>query len=668
MSTELVMAALVVMWAQALVAVWHAGRFVRLRYAITALASAAIVLASAGFLLNGAAAEQIRLPLGLPDIGMRFRLDALSAFFLIVVNTGAGAASLYGMGYGVHEKRQGRVMPFYPAFIAGMTMVVLADDAFTFLISWEIMSLTSWALVMSNSEKETHRAGLVYFIMASFSAIMLVFIFGLLAGASGNYGFDEIRRAQPGAVSAGIILVLVLLGPGSKAGLFPLHVWLPLAHPAAPSHVSALMSGVMTKVAIYGAIRILFDLVGANMLWWWAAPVLVVGAATALMGILYALMQSDLKRLLAYSTVENVGIIFVGLGLGLAFQANGLHAAAALALSAALLHVFNHALFKSLLFMGAGAVLHATGTRDMDKLGGLIHKMRITAVFFLVGAIAISALPPLNGFVSEWLTFQSVLASPDLPQASLKFLIPVVGAALALAAALAGAAFVKAFGVSFLGRARSAAAADAGETDRFSLLAMALLAGMCLVIGVMPTLAVEALGPVVDMLTTGSLPPQSTGPAPLSLVPFADGRSSYNGMIIMAFLLISGVATAWFIHRFASAKVSFGEAWDCGTPDDTPLAQYTAESFSQPLQRVYGTAVFQAQERVDMPPPGALRPAHHSVESEDPAWRFVMNPVTRLLWRITRRTDILQRLTIRQYLAIVFAWLVMLLVAGAIWH
>ena len=235
----------------------------------------------------------------------------------------------------------------------------------------------------------------------------------------------------------------------------PLHVWLPLAHPAAPSHVSALMSGVMTKVAVYGFVRIVFDLLGTPA-WWWSMVVLALGGITAVMGVLYALMQHDLKRLLAYHTVENIGIIFIGLGLALAFKAYGMPLAAALALTAGLLHVFNHSLFKSLLFFGAGAVLTATGERDMEHLGGLIHRMPQTAFVFLVGCVAISALPPLNGFVSEWLTFQAILLSPQLPSWGLKFLVPAVGALLALSAALAAACFVKAFGVTFLGRAAHA--------------------------------------------------------------------------------------------------------------------------------------------------------------------------------------------------------------------
>ncbi len=646
----------------------QAGRLVRIRYGLT-MGLCLILLAMAGkFLLDGSAPLTYVLPLGLPDVGMRLRIDALSAFFLVVVNLGGAVSSLFGMGYGVHEIRPGRVMPFFPAFIAAMNLVVLADDAFTFLLAWELMSLTSWALVMSNEEKETSRAGLVYFVMASFSAFMLLLAFGILAGTSGNYGFAEIRTAHPDAMTGVIVLILVLLGAGSKAGLFPLHVWLPLAHPAAPSHVSSLMSAVMTKVAIYGAIRILFDLVGSTMVWWWSVPVLIIAGITTLLGVLYALMQHDLKRLLAYHTVENIGIIFIGLGLAIAFRTNGLDSAAALAMSAALLHVFNHSLFKGLLFLGSGSVLHATGERDIDHLGGLIRKMPYTAFFFLAGSAAISALPPLNGFVSEWLTFQSILASPQLGQASLKFLIPVIGVMLALAAALAAACFVKAFGVTFLGRARSAAAGNAKETDRYSLTAMAILAGLCLLLGILPTLAIDVIRPTVDFLTASGMPPQDIGPAPLSLVPFDNGRSSYNGMIIFIFLLLSGGTTAWVIHRIASQAISYGDTWDCGHPEDNCAAQYTAASFSQPIRRVFATHVFSAREKVDMPAPGDKRPARFEVEMSDPAWTALMTPISQLLAITTRRTDFLQKMTIRQYLAIVFLWVVMLLIAVAIWN
>src|SRR5579859_2203289 len=433
-------------------------------YSATFAVSAIALVGSLRWLLgNAASADDLTLPIGLPWLGAHFRLDALASFFLVVVNLGGAAASLYGLGYGHHEAAPLRVLPFFPAFLAGMNLVVLADDAFAYLLCWEFMSLASWALVMAHHQETGNaRAGYIYLVMASFGTLALLLGFGLLAGPAGDYGFAAIRAAPHTPSAAALVLILTLLGAGSKAGLVPLHVWLPLAHPAAPSHVSALMSGVMTKVAVYGIVRIVFDLLGAPT-WWAGALVGLLGGVTAVMGVLYALMEHDLKRLLAYHTVENIGIIFIGLGLALAFEANGLRAGAALALTAALFHVFNHSVFKSLLFFGSGAVLTATGERDMEHLGGLIHRMPLTAFAFLIGCAAISALPPLNGFVSEWLTFQAILLSPDLPQWGLKLMVPAAGALLALAAALAGACFVKAFGVTFLGRPRTPAAAAASE-------------------------------------------------------------------------------------------------------------------------------------------------------------------------------------------------------------
>ncbi len=310
--------------------------------------------------MTGAAISGLILPLGLPWQGAHFRLDALAAFFLAVVNLSGAAASLYGLGAGRHEPAPLRVLPFFPAFLAGMNLVVLAADAFTFLLSWEFMSLASWALVMAHHQvSDNARAGYIYLLMASFGTLALLLAFGVLAGPAGGYDFAAIRAGQHTPLTAALVLSLALLGAGSKAGLVPLHVWLPLAHPAAPSHVSALMSGVMTKVAVYGFVRIVLDLL-AEPSWWASMVVLFLGGVTAVLGVLYALMQHDLKRLLAYHTVENIGIIFIGLGLTLAFQVNDMSWAAALALTAALFHVLNHSLFKSLLFFGAGAVLTAT--------------------------------------------------------------------------------------------------------------------------------------------------------------------------------------------------------------------------------------------------------------------------------------------------------------------
>ena len=632
-----------------------------------AAASVALVFALASLLVPASLGATVVLPIGLPWLGAHFRLDALTAFFLVVINLGSAAASLYAIGYGRHEQSPGRVLPFYPAFLAGMNLVLLAADAFTFLFAWEFMSLSSWALVMAHHRQPGNaRAGYLYLVMASFGTLALLLAFGLLAGPAGGYEFQAIRQAPPSAGVAAVVLVLALIGAGSKAGLVPLHVWLPLAHPAAPSHVSALMSGVMTKVAVYGFVRIVFDLLGTPD-WWWGALVPLIGGVTAVMGVLYALMEHDLKRLLAYHTVENIGIIFIGLGLALAFEANGMPGAAALALTAGLLHVFNHSLFKSLLFFGAGAVLTATGERDMERLGGLIHRMPRTAFAFLVGCAAISALPPFNGFVSEWLTFQAILLSPALPQWLLKFLVPAVGALLALSAALAAACFVKAFGITFLGRSRSPVAAEAAETDRWSLAAMFALAALCLFAGILPGYFIDALAPVSQALTAANLPRQEQLDW-LTIVPIAESRSSYNGLLVFLFIAASAGIGAEVIHRFASASLRRSAAWDCGFPDPSPATQYTAGSFSQPIRRVFGSVVFLASERVQMPPPGDPRPARLSVRLRDLAWDAIYAPTARSVGFVADRLNALQFLTIRGYLTMVFGALVALLTVLTLWQ
>jgi formate hydrogenlyase subunit 3/multisubunit Na+/H+ antiporter MnhD subunit len=617
-------------------------------------------------LLSATPAATLVLPLGLPWLGANFRIDSLSAFFLGVVNFGAATASLYGLGYGRHEHEPIRVLPFFPAFLAGMNLVLAADDAFTFLLSWEFMSLASWALVMAHHrEGDNLRAGLVYIVMASAGTFALLLAFGLLSGPEGGYAFAAMRAHSLEPLVAATVLGLVLFGTGSKAGLVPLHVWLPLAHPAAPSHVSALMSGVMTKVAIYAFIRVVFDLLGPPA-WWWGIPVLVSGAATAVIGVLFALMQTDLKRILAYSTIENIGVIFVALGLSLGFLTGGFGPAAALAMTAALFHVLNHSLFKSLLFFGAGAVLTSTGRREMGFLGGLLNRMPTTGLFMLVGCAAISALPPLNGFVSEWLVFQAILLSPSLPSWALKLLIPATGALLALAAALAGACFVRLFGIAFLGRPRSLAAENAVDVDRFSLTAMGIVAYLCLLAGLFPGQVIDALAPIVRLTIGANMTAQSALPW-LSIAPVAESRSSYNGLLVFFFIAASASLAAVVIHRFASNAIRRAPAWDCGFPNADPAAQYSAESFAQPVRRVYGNFAFLAREHVDMPQPGDTRPARLDVEFIDLAWESLYAPLICVVGKAADWFNRMQFLTIRQYLSLVFAALVFLLLVLASW-
>ncbi len=661
---QLLAVALGLFAAAAAVAALFYRRGLSLAYPLCLAAALIAMAADLTALLTGTVGSA-HLPLGLPSIGLRVRLDTLSGFFGAVVNLGILAASLYGLGLDRKHELSPRIEPFFPAFGFAMNAVLLANDAFGFLFFWELMSVTSWALVLARHEDaESRRAAHVYLIMASIGTIALLFAFGGMAGPAGGYDFDTIRAAKLDPAITALVLVAVLIGTGSKAGIIPLHAWLPLAHPAAPSHVSALMSGVMTKVAVYGLVRVIFDLLGAPSLWA-SAVVLILGGASALLGVLYALMQHDLKRLLAYHTVENIGIIFIGLGLSLAFRASNYPELAALALTAALFHVFNHSLFKSLLFLGSGAVLHSTGKRDLEELGGLIHRMPGTSAAFLIGCIAISALPPLNGFVSEWLTFQAILQSPSLPLLQLKVLVPTVGAVLALSAALAAACFVKAFGITFLGRPRSDAARLAGEANGFALSAMYLLAAFCVLAGLFPGFVIDALAPLNQALLGQHMPTQASLPW-LSIVPIGESQSSYNGLLIFLFIVVSAGMTAFVVRRIASHALRRAPAWDCGFPDPSPATQYTASSFAQPIRRVYGSLAFSAADHVEMPPPGSMAPARFHVTLYDHIWDALYAAPARQLVSVARDLNVLQFLTIRRYLILMFVVLIILLVTVSV--
>jgi formate hydrogenlyase subunit 3/multisubunit Na+/H+ antiporter MnhD subunit len=633
-------------------------------HAGTAALAAFLCAAALAHLLLASSPAVAGLPLGLPWLTARFRLDALSAFFLIVVNGGAVAAATFALSYARHEPEPERVLPAFPLFIAAMNLTLIADDAFSFLLSWETMSLTSWVLVLAtHREPETLRAGQLYLLMASGGTLLLLLAFGVLAQASGGYDFESIRTAALAPGAAALALVLAFLGTGSKAGLVPLHAWLPLAHPAAPSHVSALMSGVMTKVALYGMVRILFDLV-EHVPWWWGGVMMAAGGVTAVVGVLFATMEQDLKRLLAYSTVENIGIVVTGLGLAAAFRDNGLEAAAGLAFAAALLHILNHAVFKSLLFLGAGAVATATGTRDLGRLGGLIHRMPQTAFAMLVGAGAIAALPPLNGFVSEWLLFQAVLKGPLLPQWELKIAAAVIAALLALAAALAATCFVRAFGIAFLGRPRSAEAAAAVESEPWMRRTLLALAGLCLVLGILPMLALAPMARLGEAMIGAAGIPAATR-SWLWLTPPAAGGNSYGGIIVLTVIAGFGLMTRIGIHTLASRQLRRAPPWACGFDTPVPPAQYSASSFAQPVRRVFAS-LLRAEERVDMPEPGDLRPARFAASWRDASWDLLYQPVGVVVGWLALTLNQLQFLTIRKYLSLMFAALVGLLFLVAV--
>jgi len=637
-------------------------------YGGSALASLALAGIAFTALVEGAAfgTARLALPLGLPWLQANLQLDLLSAWFLLAINLPGAAAALFGLGYAPHGIAPRRILPAFPVYLGAMNLVPLADDAFVFLFAWELMSLASWLLVVADDRAPAARhAGLVYLVMAAVGTACLLLAFGALGGFEGNYHFADIRVDPPHGWLGGIILALALLGAGGKAGALPLHVWLPLAHPAAPSHVSALMSGAMTKVALYGLVRIAFDLAG-EVPWGWGAAIMAVGAATALLGVLSALMQDDLKTLLAWSTIENIGIILLALGLALVFRASGLPDLAAVALVAALLHALNHALFKSLLFLGAGAVAEATGTRALDRLGGLIHRMPRLGALMLLGAAAIAALPPLNGFVSEWLLFQAILDAPSLPQWPLKFAVPVAGAALALAAALAAACFVRAFAIVFLGRPRSAAVAQAQEAPILQRAPMAALGALCVVIGLIPAVVIGLANPIVLGLVGVRFPTGIAGPGLedwLVVTPFGLGQAAYSGLAVAAGFAALVAVTVIGLRRLAPLRLRRAPAWDCGFPDPAPRTQYTAGSLAQPLRRVFAGYAFGAAERVDMPEPGDPRPARFVLVLRDPVWTRLYQPLLDALAALAEAVNLLQSFSIRRYLSLMFAALVALLIA-----
>lgn len=627
------------------------------------LAGASPVLLAAS---PDAAVLRTSLPVGLPELRANLRLDGLSAAFIVIVDVAALFACCYGAGYDRGNAEAARTLAPFPAFLLGMNLAMLADDAYVFLVGWEFMSLSSWLLVLASDEdSDSRRAGLIYLLMAALGGLSLLMAFGVLAASGGDYSFDAMRTANLSPALASLAFIALLVGAGSKAGLAPLHIWLPLAHPAAPSHVSALMSGAMTKVAIYALARLLFDILGTP-LWWWGGLLALLGALTAALGALQALTRDDTKVALAYSTIENIGVICAALGLAVAFRAAGLHVQATMALVAALFHAANHMLFKSLLFMSAGAVLHGTGSRDMARLGGLIHLMRLTAPLTLVGCLAASALPPLNGFASEWMIFQVAIEALDLPRWELKFLVPVVAALLALAAALAAAGYVRFFGMVFLGRRRDPLADTAHDPGLPMLLPLAVLAALCLLVGAVPSVVVEPLARVAAWLSGAereiARAAAGDGPFPtLALRTFNDPFAIYSGIVaLLALVALAGVVIG-LIGALSPKASRRAPAWDCGFPDPAPSTQYTPSSFAQPLRRIFGSHLLAARDSVSMPPSGATAPATFTPRLTDPAWRWLADPLIGAIRTAAERLNRTQFLPIRIYLAFMFATLLGLL-------
>ena len=606
------------------------------------------------------AAPQLRiLPLGLPDLPFHLRLDALSAFFLFLLGGAAAGISIYAAGYlrPGESSLPGLQCLLYHAFLASMTFVILADDGYAFMVAWESMALSSFFLVTSeHRHAEIRRAGYLYLLIAHIGAVGILLSFGVMAGSAGDYTFDAMRAFAHGGPWPSIAFLLALFGFGAKAGVLPLHVWLPEAHPAAPSPVSAMMSGVMLKTAIYGLMRVSFDLLHADI-WWWGGLLLLAGLATALFGVIYAAIQTDMKRLLAYSSIENIGLIFVGFGLTLIFKSFKLPGLSALALTATLYHCLNHAFFKSLLFLATGSVLHATRERNLGKLGGLIHPMPWVAWLALVGVLSSAGLPPFNGFVSEWLLLQGFLFTSGLPHGYLNMLLPVVAAAIALIAALAGFAMVKFFGVIFLGQPREEKLAEAHDADRLERIGLLWLAVGCVLLGLFPNVVIAALDPVTHLLVGSGLR-DATSRGWWLLAPIDPDRASYSAVAFFVSLAVLVPLVYSAVRRFFPYTHRRGPAWDCGFPLQTPRMQDTAEGFGQPIRRIFDSFLRRTREH---PSPFDKAPVYRSI-TEDPIWYGIYLPIARLVDIGTRLIAFLQQGRIAIYLLYSFVTLLTLLV------
>ncbi len=623
--------------------------------------------------VGGGTTNKLILPIGLPDLPFHLRVDPLAGFFITVICLLSFFVSLYSIGYikGYLGRRPvTSLVIFYCLFLAGMVMVVLADDALFFLISWEVMAAASYFLVMFEDERiENRRAAFLYIIVAHVGAIAILLSFGIMAGlATGfesfnGYTFDAMRQAEFPLKWATAAFLLAFFGFAAKAGVVPLHVWLPEAHPVAPSNVSALMSGVMLKTAIYGIVRVSFDLIRVFP-WWWGAIVLILGLISAVMGVLYALMQHDLKRLLAYHSVENIGIILIGIGLSMIFTSFHMPLLAALALIAGLYHTMNHAIFKGLLFMGAGAVLHATDERNMEEMGGLIHRMPWTAALFLIGCVSISALPPFNGFVSEWLTFQAFLLSPALPSPLLKLLIPLGAALLALTGALAAACFVKAFGVTFLGHWRGHHKPHVHEADWFMRSGMILAALSCFLLGILPSFFIDWMDIIPQQLIGTKIGASSGTYGWMWLTPVSPDRASYSGLIVFGGILLVVVA-AYLVLHVRPGAIHRVPIWDCGFEKITNRMQYNATSFSMPIRRIFGF-LFNIREQVKLTPRAVYKAfpkrLNYYLRVRDRFWNWLYKPVVEFSFWVSRKVGMLQQGRIQAYLIYSFITIIVLLV------
>jgi hydrogenase-4 component B len=611
----------------------------------------------------------INLGKGIYPFEFKIHIDNLSAFFILLISLSYLCVTIYSLEYMRHyeSKRQFKLFSLcINLFVLSMLLVVTAGQLFFFLIAWEIMALSSYFLVIYEPEKaEVQKAGRFYIIMTHIGTAFIIAAFALMSqyGHTADISGSIVKNIPAGI--RGLVFVFLLIGFGTKGGLIPLHIWLPYAHPAAPSNVSALMSGVMLKMAVYGVVRFMFGMLGGDILWW-GVLVLVVGLVSTILGVMYALTENDLKRLLAYSSIENLGIIFIALGLAMIAKAYQAPALAALCLAGALFHALNHSLFKGLLFMGAGAIYNATGTKNIEELGGLIKKMPYTAVLFLIGALAIASIPPLNGFAGEWIIYQSIFTAILGSGNLLKVLLILSAALLAMAGALAAYCFVKVFAISFLARPRAQQSANAVETHGGMLLGMGVFAWLCVLTGIFPavllritdTVNIELLGQKISSAAFASRELLSVTPLMIS-----SGSSPLIMLLIILCLTFGIYALVRLFSR--GTKVRRYGTWDCGFQQLTSRMQYTATGFSKPVRIVFRWLYRPKRELVlkENSAKYSIRGAKYRISTRSIFEDFLYNPLMKNTFQLFRRLRfMIQTGSIHQYLVYILVMVILMLV------
>ena len=612
------------------------------------------------------------LPSTLPLLTFAIRLDPLASFFVLTISLVGLAASIFALGYVTEFYGRASISllgSLFNGFLLSMTLVVLADNGFFFLIVWELMSLFSYFLVVTEHEKTDVRyAGLFYLIMTHVGTAFIILTFLFLFQEGGSFSFEAFRHPEqplPDSMKT-LVFLMALIGFGTKAGIVPLHVWLPYAHPAAPSHISALMSGVMIKTAIYALIRMYFDFFGGHFPWWWGFVVLVIGAFSALLGVMYALMEHDLKSLLAYHSVENIGIILLGIGAGMIFHSYGLDELAALGLIAGLYHTINHAVFKALLFLGAGSLLYATHTRNMEEYGGLLRRMPWTGACFLIGAVSIAALPPTNGFVSEWLVFQSLFLSYQMPSLLMKLMLPIAAAMLALTGVLALTCFAKAFGISFLALPRSSHAKHAREVPWSMRIGMGFLATVCIVLGLAPMIVVPIIDRVTASMTGTSVADKMLALDGWALAPVNVEFSSLSSPVLGLVLAGTAALGLAIVALHGSRAFRYGKTWGCGI-NLSPRMEYSATGFVQPIKRVFST-IYQPTVKLETEFLAESRyfakRRRFEFRIEPMFQKYLYDPVITFMSGLADRLRIVQGGSLHLYLTYMFVTLVVLLLVA----